>query len=889
MEDTCLVFVYLSSCTISPSSSKLSSCSIASQGARIVSSSSSGAPAQYVLQTTNSGNNESQGSGRVIIATTHTAPSQSLISTTTIKTQNTNGQGQVPYVVENSGQFVQQSQTSTASNGGPTPPNQQVDTSIDFHLDEPCYMYQDHNGHTVATASSDIGENSSYEPQYLSESIRQQINSVQQPQQQHKDGPAYFTVKSSSSDDAFNHSVLQCAPGYFIPTGLDQGSQPLTHTTRASPATVQWLVDNFEPAEGCSLRRSTLYSFYLQHCSEQKLEPVNPASFGKLIRSVFLGLRTRRLGTRGNSKYHYYGIRVKSTSTLNQFSDEHGELIFRGQHHFPTIKKRRSTSHDTSLSPPENKPTICSTQNRSYSSHTSSILCESEIKADQQQQYTSETSGTNIFESIQINLSTILTTGVTHDDLKRFEDLYKGHCLKLFDVITNLQFTSVEPIWLNFWQSSLASSQSDVQNSNPFSNIQFHNLCSMVQVQDFIRLCDYQLYQQLVKRLITDILSPMPGPITQSIRNFGKGLDSSLQTAIAHMPERLKMIKLTIVNIFATTLRRYTSLNHLAQAARAVLNNASQVQQMLQDLNKVDFRNVQEQASWVCECDDVVVQRLEIEFKQQLQSQVTLEGWAQWLDTVVTNILKPCHNSPTTTHDSQTYIKMAKQFLLNCSMVIRDLTLRSAASFGSFHLIRLLYDEYMFYLIEHKIAEYMEKTPIEIMAESVLQSKLNIHDDVGQSSSAQIVQTNSAPFSTTANSTTGSNGIESTINIERRNIMAHKVALVVKKTPQIDGNNSTGTMSGGQNQAKIATSVFKGTPSVQVLSLNALSTTDESNTTGGSTIILNSLLKPSFVTTPVLQRPILIEGENKGQELQLITKRLKSEHERPETVTVVER
>ncbi len=32
-------------------------------------------------------------------------------------------------------------------------------------------------------------------------------------------------------------------------------------------------------------------------------------------------------------------------------------------------------------------------------------------------------------------------------------------------------------------------------------------------------------------------------------------------------------------------------------------------------------------------------------------------------------------------------------------MVIRDLTLRSAASFGSFHLIRLLYDEYMFYLV----------------------------------------------------------------------------------------------------------------------------------------------------------------------------------------------
>lgn len=40
---------------------------------------------------------------------------------------------------------------------------------------------------------------------------------------------------------------------------------------------------------GVSLPRSTLYCHYLLHCQEQKLEPVN-ASFGKLIRSVFMGL-----------------------------------------------------------------------------------------------------------------------------------------------------------------------------------------------------------------------------------------------------------------------------------------------------------------------------------------------------------------------------------------------------------------------------------------------------------------------------------------------------------------------------------------------------------------------------------------------------------------------
>ncbi|VDP76710.1 unnamed protein product [Echinostoma caproni] len=81
-----------------------------------------------------------------------------------------------------------------------------------------------------------------------------------------------------------------------------QSNQPfmnyIRHCTRASPVTVQWLLENYESADGVSLSRSALYSHYLSHCLEHWLEPMNPASFGKLIRSIFVGLRTRRLGTR---------------------------------------------------------------------------------------------------------------------------------------------------------------------------------------------------------------------------------------------------------------------------------------------------------------------------------------------------------------------------------------------------------------------------------------------------------------------------------------------------------------------------------------------------------------------------------------------------------------
>lgn len=60
--------------------------------------------------------------------------------------------------------------------------------------------------------------------------------------------------------------------------------------------------------------------------------------------------------------------------------------------------------------------------------------------------------------------------------------------------------------------------------------------------------------------------------------------------------------QVSAVSALAQTLRRYTSLNHLAQAARAVLQNSSQITQMLADLNRVDFHNVQEQVGFRSVC-----------------------------------------------------------------------------------------------------------------------------------------------------------------------------------------------------------------------------------------------------------------------------------------------
>uniref|UniRef100_A0A8D0GAZ4 Regulatory factor X1 n=1 Tax=Sphenodon punctatus TaxID=8508 RepID=A0A8D0GAZ4_SPHPU len=496
---------------------------------------------------------------------------------------------------------------------------------------------------------------------------------------------------------------------YVIQGGymLGSSSQSYSHTTRASPATVQWLLDNYETAEGVSLPRSTLYCHYLLHCQEQKLEPVNAASFGKLIRSVFMGLRTRRLGTRGNSKYHYYGLRIKANSPLVRLMEDQQHLAMRQQ---PFSQKQR-------LKPIQKMEGM--TNGVAVGQQQGSGLSDISAQVQQYQQFLDASRSLPDFPEIDLQ-GKPLPDGVGPEEFKAFQLLYREHCEAIVDVMINLQFTLVETLWKTFWRYNLNQpSEATPIAIHDEAEKRLPKNCLVIlskyePVLRWTKDCDNMLYQGLVEILIPDVLRPIPSALTQAIRNFAKSLESWLTNAMMNIPDEMVRVKVAAASAFAQTLRRYTSLNHLAQAARAVLQNTAQINQMLSDLNRVDFANVQEQASWVCRCEDRVVQRLEQDFKLTLQQQNSLEQWASWLNGVVTQVLKPHQGSPS-------FPKAAKLFLLKwsfySSMVIRDLTLRSAASFGSFHLIRLLYDEYMYYLIEHRVAEAKGETPIAVMGE----------------------------------------------------------------------------------------------------------------------------------------------------------------------------
>ncbi|KAL0840044.1 hypothetical protein ABMA28_015368 [Loxostege sticticalis] len=444
---------------------------------------------------------------------------------------------------------------------------------------------------------------------------------------------------------------------------------PAAPQPRMPPATVQWLLDHYETAEGVSLPRSTLYTHYLRHCTAHRLDPVNAASFGKLIRSVFIGLRTRRLGTRGNSKYHYYGIRAKASAA--------GDC--------PPVHD--GVEDKTDIDDPQD--------NREPDREREAASSPAGLAGIAHRQYLGPTPAPDP-PALELNDHPHDAPAAALDALR---DHHRSHGVEFLEAVAALDTSAVERSRRAFWRRLPVPSAK--------------RLLARRDVAAWLHSADLRLYQQCVELLLPDVLRPIPPQLTQTIRNFAKSLESALAAGAAGAPAPAAKAQASAAAALSAALRRYTSLNHLAQAARAVLTNHHQIQQMLSDLNRVDFRVVREQAAWACSCGSAATaHRLEADFKATLGRGATLEQWATWLENCVRNALAAHERRPD-------YTARARRLLLDwsfySSLVIRELTLRSAASFGSFHLIRLLYDEYVSYLIERRVAAHNRAPPISVM------------------------------------------------------------------------------------------------------------------------------------------------------------------------------
>lgn len=460
------------------------------------------------------------------------------------------------------------------------------------------------------------------------------------------------------------------------------------------------LQDNYEAAEGTSLPRSTLYTHYVSFCNSMTIEPVNAASFGKLIRSIFPNLKTRRLGTRGHSKYHYYGIRIKATSELRlpNFGGS-GGMGSSGVNSSSGIVTNSVVVGNSGVSVGVGGGVKIKQRNRGeYENSSEKLMLSSSSSSSriEEQGGMYDISGMNSNFTIgatnvqlpdfslpeTLNLSGEFSMEMCHT----FMTSYRAHCQALVDSTYKHHFMDVDKLLQHFWQS-LPS--------------QYRILVSTPDVVDLIIEKDQLTYKAIATVLLPNVLQSLPVSIPQSIRQFAKQLEVWLANSLDGLPQNLVLKKMNVVKKFSQSLHKQASLNHLTQAARAVLQNTTQVSQMIIDWNRLDFEFIKDQATWICQCGEDFIHSAQEDFKRFLTERASLEQWAQWLQEIVHKIIGK-------TNDARELVMLSQQLLLKWSfystLIIRDLTIRNASSFGSFHLLRTLFDEYIFYLVETKFA-----------------------------------------------------------------------------------------------------------------------------------------------------------------------------------------
>lgn len=207
-------------------------------------------------------------------------------------------------------------------------------------------------------------------------------------------------------------------------------------------------------------------------------------------------------------------------------------------------------------------------------------------------------------------------------------------------------------------------------------------------------------------------MDPLATFANQSIRNFARFYPSVLASILDSSPVPLSLLspKLDLARPFVHCLLRKTTINHLAQAVTALLSNKKQVSEMIEDWEGVDLESFREQLSHLLPEIGIgnSFEGMTVWVKESIHAQLiahsSLTQWALWLDSLVDQLTTPTNASAS--DPESLYRDILLKWLLFSNLFMRDLTLKSSLSFGAFHLLNLLFQEYIFHSIEHRLDEH---------------------------------------------------------------------------------------------------------------------------------------------------------------------------------------
>ncbi|PCH41203.1 hypothetical protein WOLCODRAFT_70581 [Wolfiporia cocos MD-104 SS10] len=524
---------------------------------------------------------------------------------------------------------------------------------------------------------------------------------------------------------------------------------------RAKQIFVQaWLTANYSPYPDGNVPRQGLYFSYRRVCDQYGIPHINTATLGKAIRLCFPTIKTRRLGVRGNSKYHYCGIRPatsaeaeflqdyirKSNNTAAQQSvnaarmaseqaeasnrggsDDEDEDESEGGASSGNVSKRNSLNLSNGVKNPalyadEKTPTASSLLALAQATQRpsgSSFPAQASIRrhTGQVEPTLSVPSG-DVGGSVAL-MSPSASISVRHmPQFPSIEDAvgnssnsphtiaarevwvwFQDHLDSLLEAVRSYRFDQFELHVRTFW-SSLNGSHREVVHAPAVAGL--------------MAKADAIVYDEILEILRLQMLSPIPPASITGLRQLADKMEKILLVALEGYGNTFVEPKVELGARFGHLVLRFLDIYQVTQALSTVLTNPKQLADMRRSWQKIDFESVRNQSALVCNCrHEDLVQLLEIEFVALLdslpKSNDPIRDVMAWADKCGDRLMGG-RNGQIDERLTMGSRSVLIRWGYVTSQIMRDLTIRSDPAFGAFQILKLFLDDWIGLSVLRRVA-----------------------------------------------------------------------------------------------------------------------------------------------------------------------------------------
>lgn len=542
----------------------------------------------------------------------------------------------------------------------------------------------------------------------------------------------------------------------------DQALEKLAANVRAATTTsasdrakqifVQaWLNANYAPYPDGNVPRQGLYFSYRRVCDQYGIPHINTATLGKAIRLCFPTIKTRRLGVRGNSKYHYCGIRPATSAEAEWLQDyihksnnhagqpsvnaarqaqDQADASHRNEERsdededdadsegLPSanVSKRNSLSLTGEAKQPvfsqdlsDKTPTAATllSQAQSASRPAGSFPPQASIRRHPQtdsglavssQSPPSSASAQYLAASQPVSVRQFphfpsieeavgANSNSPHSIAAR--EVWGWFQDHLDLLLENVRLFRFDQFEINLrtFWSSLGGNHREIVHAPAIAGL--------------MAKADAIVYDEILEILRSQMLSPIPSGSLANLRQFANKMEKILLVALNDYGNTFVEPKVELGARFGHLVLRFLDIYQVTQALNTVLTNQKQLSEMRRSWQKVDFESVRNQSALVCNCrHEDLVQLLEVEFVSLLdslpKSSEPVREVMSWADKCCERLMGSSRGGQ---HGEERSTMSSRSVLIRwgyvTSQVMRDLTIRSDPAFGAFQILKLFLDDWI--------------------------------------------------------------------------------------------------------------------------------------------------------------------------------------------------